>query len=72
MDDKSDSLVIRGSEASGKTELIISDRRAVHVYRNRKYNNLWNGVDDNRIDSDGEIHQPGITNLKNLQWICAN
>jgi gliding motility-associated-like protein len=47
MDGKNDYLVIKGSDALGKIELIIFDRRGVQVYRNRKYDNSWNGVDDN-------------------------
>jgi gliding motility-associated-like protein len=47
MDGKNDYLVIRGSDALSMTDLIIFDRRGVRVYRNRQYDNSWNGVDDN-------------------------
>lgn len=47
MDGKNDYFVIPASTNSGKLELIIFDRRGVEVYRNEKYENSWNGVDNN-------------------------
>ena len=47
MDGKNDYLVIKGSDALGKMELTIFDRRGVQVYKNENYDNLWNGVDTN-------------------------
>jgi trimeric autotransporter adhesin len=47
MDGRNDYFVLRGLATLGKTELIIFDRRGVQVYRNKNYDNSWNGVDDN-------------------------
>ena len=47
MDGKNDYLVIKGSDALGKMELVIFDRRGVQVYKNGTYDNSWNGVDNN-------------------------
>jgi gliding motility-associated-like protein len=48
MDGRNDYFVLRGLATLGKTELIIFDRRGVQVYRNRNYDNSWNGVDYNK------------------------
>jgi gliding motility-associated-like protein len=48
MDGRNDFFVIRGLTQLGKTELVIFDRRGAEVYRNKDYNNLWNGVDYNK------------------------
>jgi gliding motility-associated-like protein len=39
---------LRGLIQLGKTELVIFDRRGAEVYRNRDYDNLWDGVDYNK------------------------
>jgi gliding motility-associated-like protein len=48
MDGRNDYFIIRGLSSLGKTELLIFDRRGVQVYRNLDYDNLWNGVDNNK------------------------
>jgi gliding motility-associated-like protein len=48
MDGRNDYFVIRGLASLGKTELIIFDRRGAEVYRNKDYDNSWNGVDYNK------------------------
>ncbi len=40
-------FVIRGIETLGKTELVIFNRRGTKVYKNKNYDNKWNGVDHN-------------------------
>ena len=45
MDGKNDYFLIRGSEATGRIELIIFNRRGVQIYNNENYDNSWNGVD---------------------------
>jgi gliding motility-associated-like protein len=45
MDGKNDYFILKGSDAVGKMELIIFDRRGVLVYKNSDYDNSWNGVD---------------------------
>jgi gliding motility-associated-like protein len=40
-------FMLRGIETLGLTELTIFDRRGAMVYRNRAYDNSWNGVDHN-------------------------
>jgi len=45
MDGKNDYLILKESDMMGKMELVIFDRRGVQVYRNKNYDNLWNGVD---------------------------
>ena len=45
MDGKNDYFILKGSDAVGKMELIIFDRRGVMVYKNNDYDNSWNGVD---------------------------
>ena len=47
MDGRNDYFVLRGLSTLGKTELIIFDRRGLQVYRNKNYDNSWNGVDNN-------------------------
>ena len=47
MDGKNDYFILKGSEAVGKMEIIIFDRRGVQVYKNSNYDNSWNGVDYN-------------------------
>jgi gliding motility-associated-like protein len=48
MDGRNDFFVIRGLTQLGKTELVIFDRRGAEVYRNKAYDNLWNGIDYNK------------------------
>jgi gliding motility-associated-like protein len=48
MDGKNDYLIIGGSSATGKIELVIFDRRGAQVYKNLNYDNLWNGIDYNK------------------------
>ena len=45
MDGKNDYLILKGSDMMDKMELVIFDRRGVQVYRNKNYDNSWNGVD---------------------------
>jgi gliding motility-associated-like protein len=45
MDGKNDYFILKGSDTSGKMELIIFDRRGVQIYKNTNYDNSWNGVD---------------------------
>jgi gliding motility-associated-like protein len=45
MDGKNDYLILKGSDMIDKMELVIFDRRGVQVYRNKNYDNSWNGVD---------------------------
>jgi gliding motility-associated-like protein len=45
MDGKNDYFILKESQAPGKMELIIFDRRGVEVYKNTDYDNSWNGVD---------------------------
>jgi gliding motility-associated-like protein len=54
MDGKNDYFIIKGLNASGKTELVVFDRRGAQVYKNEDYDNLWNGVDynDNPLQDD--------------------
>jgi gliding motility-associated-like protein len=47
MDGKNDYFVLKGLSTLGETKLIIFDRRGVEVYKNKKYDNSWNGVDYN-------------------------
>jgi gliding motility-associated-like protein len=47
MDGRNDYFKLRGLSSSGKTELVIFDRRGAEVYKNDNYDNLWNGVDYN-------------------------
>jgi gliding motility-associated-like protein len=48
MDGRNDFFVVRGLTQLGKTELVIFDRRGAEVFRNKNYDNLWNGVDYNK------------------------
>lgn len=45
MDGKNDFLIIKGSDAIGKTSLIIFDRRGSLIYKSENYDNSWNGFD---------------------------
>jgi hypothetical protein len=45
MDGKNDYLILKGSDMMDKMELVIFDRRGVQVYRNKNYDNSWNGID---------------------------
>jgi gliding motility-associated-like protein len=45
MDGKNDYLILKESDMMGKMEVVIFDRRGVQVYRNKNYDNSWNGVD---------------------------
>jgi gliding motility-associated-like protein len=45
MDGRNDYFVLRGLATLGRTDLIIFDRRGTQVYRNKDYDNSWNGVD---------------------------
>ena len=47
MDGKNDYFILKGSEAAGRMEIVIFDRRGVQVYKNSNYDNSWNGVDYN-------------------------
>lgn len=47
MDGKNDYLILKGSNDGGRLELVIFDRRGVEVYKNRDYDNSWNGIDYN-------------------------
>jgi gliding motility-associated-like protein len=47
MDGKNDYLILKGTDVSGKIELVIFDRRGAEVYKNNNYDNSWNGVDFN-------------------------
>jgi gliding motility-associated-like protein len=47
MDGKNDYFILKGSEAEGRMEIVIFDRRGVQVYKNSNYDNSWNGVDYN-------------------------
>jgi gliding motility-associated-like protein len=44
MDGKNDYLIIKGSDATGRIELEIFDRRGIQVYKNANYDNSWNGI----------------------------
>jgi len=48
MDGKNDYLILKGTDVSGRLELVIFDRRGVEVYKNNNYDNSWNGVDLNK------------------------
>jgi gliding motility-associated-like protein len=48
MDGRNDFFVIRGLTQLGRTELVIFDRRGAEVFRNKDYDNLWNGIDYNK------------------------
>src|SRR5664280_1112144 len=47
MDGKNDYFILKGSEAEGRMEIVIFDRRGVQVYKDSNYDNSWNGVDYN-------------------------
>jgi gliding motility-associated-like protein len=47
MDGINDYFILKGSDTVGSMELIIFNRRGVQVYRNKNYDNSWNGVDYN-------------------------
>ena len=47
MDGRNDYFEVNGLESTGKTELVIFDRRGVQVFKSANYDNLWNGVDYN-------------------------
>ena len=47
MDGRNDYFIVKGLNTLGKTELTVFDRRGLQVYKNRNYDNLWNGVDYN-------------------------
>lgn len=47
MDGKNDFFILKGTDNSGKIELVIFDRRGVEVYKNNNYDDSWNGVDFN-------------------------
>ncbi len=47
MDGKNDYLIIKGSDATGRIELEIFDRRGIQVYKNANYDNSWNGINYN-------------------------
>jgi gliding motility-associated-like protein len=42
-----DYLILKKPESSVKMDLVIFDRRGAEVYRNKNYDNSWNGVDYN-------------------------
>jgi gliding motility-associated-like protein len=47
MDGRNDFFKLRGIKTLGQTELTIFNRTGIQVYRNKDYNNDWNGVDSN-------------------------
>jgi gliding motility-associated-like protein len=47
MDGKNDFFILKGTDNSGKIELVIFDRRGAEVYKNNNYDDSWNGVDFN-------------------------
>jgi gliding motility-associated-like protein len=42
-----DYLILKKPDSSVRMDLVIFDRRGAEVYRNRNYDNSWNGVDYN-------------------------
>ena len=46
MDGKNDYLIIKGSDSTGRIELVIFDRRGVQIYKNEDYDNSWDGIDN--------------------------
>lgn len=47
LDGNNDYFVIKGIESFGQTSLTIFNRWGAKVYENNKYDNSWEGVDDN-------------------------
>jgi gliding motility-associated-like protein len=47
MDGRNDYFIVKGLNTLENAELTVFDRRGVQVYKNRNYDNLWNGVDYN-------------------------
>jgi gliding motility-associated-like protein len=47
MDGKNDYFILKRIDDQSIMDLIIFDRRGVQVYKNRNYDNSWNGVDYN-------------------------
>lgn len=47
MDGKNDYFVINGIETLGNTSLTVFNRWGARVYESSKYDNKWNGVDEN-------------------------
>jgi adhesin/invasin len=48
LDGINDFFVIKGVETFGNTTLTVFNRWGARVYENKKYDNTWNGVDDNQ------------------------
>ena len=46
MDGKNDYFIIKGSDSTGRIELVIFDRRGVQIYKNEDYDNSWDGIDN--------------------------
>jgi gliding motility-associated-like protein len=47
LDGNNDYFVIKGIESFGQTSLTVFNRWGAKVYENNKYDNSWEGVDDN-------------------------
>ncbi len=47
LDGNNDFFIIQGIETFGNTTLTVFNRWGARVYQNEKYDNSWNGVDDN-------------------------
>ncbi|MGA2407183.1 MAG: gliding motility-associated C-terminal domain-containing protein [Bacteroidales bacterium] len=47
MDGRNDYFIVRRINTPDKIELVIFDRRGAQVYKNKNYDNSWNGVDYN-------------------------
>jgi len=48
LDGINDFFIIHGVETFGNTSLTVFNRWGARVYENNKYDNTWNGVDDNQ------------------------
>jgi gliding motility-associated-like protein len=47
LDGNNDYFIIKGIESFGQTSLTVFNRWGAKVYENDKYDNSWEGVDDN-------------------------
>jgi gliding motility-associated-like protein len=56
LDGINDFFVIQGVETFGNTTLIVFNRWGARVYENNKYDNSWNGVDDNQNPLPDDIY----------------
>jgi gliding motility-associated-like protein len=61
-------FLLRGIKTLGKTELTIFDRRGAQVYKNRNYDNSWNGLDynGNKLPDDTYFYVIKSENGKSL------